>query len=173
MIGLGLLNGSKRMIGSAVPGGGMRAGDRPAGRGIEQVNRPGIDPEALLRADSGEELTTHAGGQLWRARPRQAADQDHFGPECLDRDHLQTARIEADGGGGDLVVTCDAALRMPLSAAEDSALGAYRDRAVILGIRPEDLRDERAVPAMQPIDASRFMGGLARKPATKVSAGSR
>jgi ABC-type sugar transport system ATPase subunit len=66
--------------------------------------------------------------------------------------NLLAARIEADGGGGDLVVTCDAALRMPLSAAEASALGAYRDRAVILGIRPEDLRDERAAPAMQPVD---------------------
>jgi multiple sugar transport system ATP-binding protein len=87
--------------------------------------------------------------------------------------NLLEARIEADGSAGDLVVTCDGPLRVPLSGAEDSALGAYRDRAVILGIRPEDLRDERAVPAMQPIDASRFMGGLARKPATKVSAGSR
>jgi ABC-type sugar transport system ATPase subunit len=41
---------------------------------------------------------------------------------------------------------------VPLSGAEDSALGAYRDRAVILGIRPEDLREERAVAAMQPVD---------------------
>ena len=58
--------------------------------------------------------------------------------------NLLEARIEADGAAGGLVVTCNAALRLPLSARSDSALGAYRDRAVILGIRPEDLREARA-----------------------------
>jgi ABC-type sugar transport system ATPase subunit len=66
--------------------------------------------------------------------------------------NLLEARIEADGAAGGLVVTCDAALRLPLSGAGDNALGAYRDRAVILGIRPEDLREECAVPGMQPVD---------------------
>ena len=60
--------------------------------------------------------------------------------------------VEADGAAGGLVVTCAAALRLPLSAADDSALGAYRDRAVILGIRPEDLREECAVAGMHPVD---------------------
>jgi multiple sugar transport system ATP-binding protein len=65
--------------------------------------------------------------------------------------NLLEARIEADGAAGSLAVICDA-LRVPLSAAEASALGVYGDRAVILGIRPEDLREDRAVPAMQPVD---------------------
>jgi ABC-type sugar transport system ATPase subunit len=66
--------------------------------------------------------------------------------------NLLEARIEADGAAGGLVVTCAAALRLPLSAADDSALGAYRDRLVILGIRPEDLREECTVPGMHPVD---------------------
>ena len=66
--------------------------------------------------------------------------------------NLLEARIEADGAAGGLVVTCNGALRLPLSGADDSALGAYRDRAAILGIRPEDLREVRAVATMQPVD---------------------
>jgi ABC-type sugar transport system ATPase subunit len=66
--------------------------------------------------------------------------------------NLLEARIEAHGAAGGLVVTCTGALRVPLPVAPDSALGAYRDLAVILGIRPEDLRGERAVAAMQPVD---------------------
>jgi ABC-type sugar transport system ATPase subunit len=66
--------------------------------------------------------------------------------------NLLEARIEAEGAAGGLAVTCAAALRVPLSAGSDSALGAYRGRAIILGIRPEDLREERAVPTMQPVD---------------------
>jgi multiple sugar transport system ATP-binding protein len=66
--------------------------------------------------------------------------------------NLLEARIEADGAARGLVVICDAALRVPLSVQDESALGAYRDRAVILGIRPEDLREECGVPGMHPVD---------------------
>jgi multiple sugar transport system ATP-binding protein len=53
--------------------------------------------------------------------------------------NLLAARIEGGAADG-LAVVCNG-LRLPLTVAPDGPQGAWRDRPVILGIRPEDIRD--------------------------------
>ena len=54
--------------------------------------------------------------------------------------NLLAARVEAAATGSGLAVVCSG-LRLPLVAAPDGPEGAWRDRPVILGIRPEDIRE--------------------------------
>jgi multiple sugar transport system ATP-binding protein len=53
--------------------------------------------------------------------------------------NLLEARIEAAATSSGLAVVCSG-LRLPLAEAPDGLRGAWRDRRVILGIRPEDIR---------------------------------
>jgi multiple sugar transport system ATP-binding protein len=55
--------------------------------------------------------------------------------------NLLEARLQADGAGGGLTVV-SRGLSLPLSELDAAAFAAYRDRPVILGIRPEDLREQ-------------------------------
>ena len=56
--------------------------------------------------------------------------------------NLLAARIEPTASSG-LAVVSDG-LRLPLVEAPDGAYGPWRDRAVILGIRPEDIREAKS-----------------------------
>ena len=66
--------------------------------------------------------------------------------------NLLEARIEADGAAGGLVVICDAALRVPLSVAEDSALGALARSRRHPRHPTRGPATRSAPPAMQPVD---------------------
>jgi multiple sugar transport system ATP-binding protein len=57
--------------------------------------------------------------------------------------NLLVARIEAAATSSGLAVVCSG-LRLPLAEAPDGRHGARRDRPVILGIRPEDIREARS-----------------------------
>ena len=63
--------------------------------------------------------------------------------------NLLPARVEEEDGGGLAVV--HAALRLPVAEAYWAAYAPYRDRPVILGIRPEDMY-ESAVPGGVAVD---------------------
>jgi multiple sugar transport system ATP-binding protein len=57
--------------------------------------------------------------------------------------NLLTARIETDATGSGVAVVCSG-VRLPFAEAPDGPESAWRDRAVILGIRPEDIREARS-----------------------------
>jgi multiple sugar transport system ATP-binding protein len=57
--------------------------------------------------------------------------------------NLLAARIETAATGSGLAVVCSG-LRLPFVEAPDRPAGAWHDRAVILGIRPEDIREARS-----------------------------
>jgi multiple sugar transport system ATP-binding protein len=65
--------------------------------------------------------------------------------------NLLAARIEGGASGSGLAVVCGG-LRLPLAEAPDGPQGAWRDRLVILGIRPEDIRDARSGAAGFAVD---------------------
>jgi multiple sugar transport system ATP-binding protein len=64
--------------------------------------------------------------------------------------NLLDARIESERDGWLRVVSGSLALSLP--AGDARAFAAWRDRDVILGIRPEEIRDYQIRPAMQPVD---------------------
>jgi multiple sugar transport system ATP-binding protein len=64
--------------------------------------------------------------------------------------NLLPARVEEEDGGG-LAVVVHAALRLPVAEAYWAAYAPYRDRPVILGIRPEDMYAS-AVPGGVAVD---------------------
>jgi ABC-type sugar transport system ATPase subunit len=64
--------------------------------------------------------------------------------------NLLEARIEAERDGQLRVVCGSLALSLP--SADTSAYAPWRDRAVIFGIRPEDIHEHQARPSMQPLD---------------------
>ena len=57
--------------------------------------------------------------------------------------NLLAARIETAATGSALAVVCSG-LRLPFAEVPDRPEGAWHDRAVILGIRPEDIREARS-----------------------------
>jgi multiple sugar transport system ATP-binding protein len=57
--------------------------------------------------------------------------------------NLLAARVEGAASGSGLAVVCSG-LRLPLAEAPNGPQGAWRDRPVILGIRPEDICDARS-----------------------------
>jgi multiple sugar transport system ATP-binding protein len=57
--------------------------------------------------------------------------------------NLLVARVEAAQTSSGLAVVCSG-LRLPLVEAPDGPYGLWRDRAVILGIRPEDIREAKS-----------------------------
>jgi ABC-type sugar transport system ATPase subunit len=63
--------------------------------------------------------------------------------------NLLDARIEGERDGR-LRVVCGS-LALALSGADTGAYAAWRDRAVVLGIRPEDIYERQVDPAMQPV----------------------
>jgi multiple sugar transport system ATP-binding protein len=65
--------------------------------------------------------------------------------------NLVDAHIKADGVSGGLAVTA-AGLTIPLHQTDHHSCAVYRDRPVILGVRPEDLRDARSGAAGLAID---------------------
>jgi multiple sugar transport system ATP-binding protein len=65
--------------------------------------------------------------------------------------NLLAARVEGAASGGSLAVVCSG-LRLPLAEASNGPQGAWRDRPVILGIRPEDIRDARSGAAGLAVD---------------------
>jgi multiple sugar transport system ATP-binding protein len=64
--------------------------------------------------------------------------------------NLLDARIEAEREGR-LRVSCGS-LALSLPSPQASAYAAWRDREVILGIRPEDIHEHQVRPAMQPVE---------------------
>jgi len=64
--------------------------------------------------------------------------------------NLLDAHIEAERDGRLRVVCGSLALSLP--SAHTSAYAAWRDREVILGIRPEDIHEHQVRPAMQPVE---------------------
>jgi ABC-type sugar transport system ATPase subunit len=62
--------------------------------------------------------------------------------------NLLDARIEAERDSWLRVVSGSLALSLP--SADTGAYAAWRDREVILGIRPEDIHEHQVRPAMQP-----------------------
>jgi ABC-type sugar transport system ATPase subunit len=64
--------------------------------------------------------------------------------------NLMDARIESERDGWLRVVSGSLALSLP--AGDARAYAAWRDRDVILGIRPEEIREHQVRPAMQPVD---------------------
>jgi ABC-type sugar transport system ATPase subunit len=64
--------------------------------------------------------------------------------------NLLDARIESERDGWLRVVSGSLALSLP--AGDARAFAAWRDRDVILGIRPEEIREHQIRPAMQPVD---------------------
>ena len=64
--------------------------------------------------------------------------------------NLLAARIEPAASSGLAVVSNG--LRLPLVEAPDGAYGPWRDRAVILGIRPEDIREAKSGAAGLMVD---------------------
>jgi ABC-type sugar transport system ATPase subunit len=65
--------------------------------------------------------------------------------------NLLEARVEGGDDGG--LVVRHGALTLPVPSAYAAAYAAYRDRQVILGIRPEDMYD-RPVPETVPVEAT-------------------
>jgi multiple sugar transport system ATP-binding protein len=65
--------------------------------------------------------------------------------------NLLTARVEDAANGSGLAVVCSG-LRLPLAEGPGGPQGAWRDRPVILGIRPEDIRDARSGAAGLTVD---------------------
>jgi ABC-type sugar transport system ATPase subunit len=65
--------------------------------------------------------------------------------------NLLAARIENATSGSGLAAVCGG-LRLPLAEALGGPQGAWRDRPVILGIRPEDIHDARSGAAGLAID---------------------
>jgi multiple sugar transport system ATP-binding protein len=65
--------------------------------------------------------------------------------------NLLAARIETATTGSGLAVVCSG-LRLPLIEAPNGPYGPWRDRAVILGIRPEDIREARSGAAGLVVD---------------------
>jgi ABC-type sugar transport system ATPase subunit len=120
---------------------------RQLGRTIIHVTHDQVEAMTM-----GERICIMNAGRIVQVGPpmqvyRNPADSFVAGFLASPPMNLLEARIEADDGG--LAVVCGA-LRLPLGAGAPTALG--EGRPVILGIRPEDLREERAGPAMQPVD---------------------
>jgi multiple sugar transport system ATP-binding protein len=123
---------------------------RQLGRMIVHVTHDQVEAMTM-----GERICIMNAGRIVQVGPpmevyRNPADTFVAGFLASPPMNLLDARIEADGTGG-LAVLCGA-LRLPLAAAAHGALGGWRDRPVILGIRPEDLREERVGPSMQSVD---------------------
>ena len=64
--------------------------------------------------------------------------------------NLLNAHVEAERDGRLRVVCGSLALSLPSAAA--GAYAAWRDREVILGIRPENIHDHQVYPTMQPVE---------------------
>jgi ABC-type sugar transport system ATPase subunit len=64
--------------------------------------------------------------------------------------NLLTAHIEGEHDGRLRVVCGSLALSLP--SAHTAAYAAWRDREIILGIRPEDIHERPVRPAMQPVE---------------------
>ena len=167
---------SRRARRPARKGGGdqdaaARAG-RPTARGMALVVVGSkrciagrVDVELVGAADPGGEVAVHAGGDL--AATAEARDQDHLGTERLDRDDAAVDRATPAGGrsrrssGRTPRMTGGRGMRREARGRLGGAAGSRRRRQ----LRQDAAGSSRA--------SSRFIGGLARKPATKVSAGLR
>ena len=123
---------------------------RQLGRTIVHVTHDQVEAMTM-----GERICIMNAGRIVQVGPpmevyRNPADTFVAGFLASPPMNLLDARLEPDAVGG-LAVVCGA-LRLPLGVSAQAALGDWRDRPVILGIRPEDLREERAGPSMQPVD---------------------
>jgi ABC-type sugar transport system ATPase subunit len=110
---------------------------RQLGRTIVHVTHDQVEAMTM-----GERICIMKDGRVVQVGPplevyRNPADTFVAGFLASPPMNLLPARIEADAGGG--LAAVHGGLRMPIPTAYEAA--EYRDRSIVLGIRPEDLYD--------------------------------